>query len=259
MRENINSLRGACHLVIATIVCLLAACVTTDEPARSDLADDMYATIKENSSRYNASSHGRLHAALAYFEKVDDLEGQWQANYTLANWYMGQQRPTEAQSSAKAAMSLATRLQRADYIYASAIQNGQLNANPGHYAAALNHASGPAQTLIAQILLQDFSAANSLLMAQKVTGSANDLGFIYYHVGKHNKDPDQLMVAREHYQRADNVYGVIDSLFLAAQLTYPERPQQAIDYAQRALRAAAHIDNQRRKASISQWIADHPS
>lgn len=193
-----------------------------------------------------------LAAALQLYEQLDDLRGQWQANFRLASWHMARNDRTAALPFSRRAMALALRLQDDSRQFASLIQLGQLTDQATLFDQAARCARTDTELALAWTLMQRYPDAAALFKPLNAHEQPEIFGFMYYQYGKHTGDIESVLAALTLYRQAGNVYGVVDSLFLAAQVA----PQitDAIDYAERALRAAEHLPDEARSRFIQAWL-----
>lgn len=236
---------------------LLLACQSAPAPTISALHKDMDALFKDPLPLATDSDLRRLETALVYFEQIDEAEGQWRANKAIADWHIKHHQTATALPYASRGLAIAKQLSRPEYIYASAVQVGQLNDSETYFSVALNHAQSDKEKALALTLLQRFDAAESAILSSVDADYGSETAYIYYHIGKYQRNLGYLLKARQHYQYADNTFGVIDSLFLAAQISEAQQDtERARDFAERALRAAKHSESKARISAITKWLSD---
>jgi len=217
----------------------------------------MRALLKDPLALATDSGLRGLETALAYFEQIDEADGQWRANKAVADWYINNRQTARALPYASRGLVIAHQLSSPEYIYASAVQLGQLSESETYYSLALNHAQSDKEKALALTLLQRFDAAESTILRAVDAEPGSETAFIYYHIGKYQRNLGYVLKARQYYQYADNIFGVIDSLFLAAQISESQQAaMRARDFAERALRAAKHSESKARIAAITKWLSD---
>lgn len=240
-------------LIIAMLV--LTSCSTQPPDRRSDHKRNMDLQLEQSSQRSDESAYQQINRALSYYKQIDDRPGQWQANISLANWHIAQHEKIKALPFARRALGLAEKLNDRSMKFTSSIQLGLLTEAPPLYLQALNNAQTDLQRALALTFLKRYEEAKKIFPRPHSDQNPDELGFLYYHYGKHRKELPYVLLALDNYRNADYVYGVIDSLFLAAQLA--EKPATASDFAERALLAAESAKDEMRTRAIQAWINMH--
>jgi hypothetical protein len=250
MKEACNSVLVWC--IPLCLFVLPTACSTQQVDFRSEAKKTADMQLEQNGRRGDKIANQQINQALSYYELVDDRPGQWQANLSLANWHLTQGEDAKAEPYARQGYELAEKLNDRAMIYHSSVQLGRLVNDSSYYQQALNSAEGSLQKAVALTLLERYEEAESLFGGIDSTQESEQLGFLYYRYGKHRRMLSYVLLALESYRRADNISGIIDSLFLAAQLATSE--SMAIDYAQRALLSANRAGSEVRRDAIQHWI-----
>ncbi len=244
--------RSLCSTIaLVTLTSIPVACSHTEPLQRSVRYQNAVIHLQRGSDSTDAASYGQATRALSYFEQIDDRAGQWRANVRLANWHLAKLESDTAIPYAREAYRLAERLGESPMLFVSSLQLGSVTNDDKLMAGAYAHAQSPLQKALALTYIKKFDRAEAYLAELDGDRNPGDVGFLYYQVGKHKGELADVLTAQRYYRLADNVLGVIDSLFLAAQLADGE---SAADFAARAVRAARSAGYQTRAAAIQQWI-----
>ncbi len=236
----------------AFMAMLLVACSTQPVDHRSERKRAVDLQLEQSGQRTDKIAYQQTNSALSYYEQIDDRSGQWQANVSLADWHVAHDEKAKAEPYARRALYLAEKLDERSMKFTSSIQLGQLTEDQSLYRQAYNNAQTGLQRAIALTFLQQYDEAEKSFTGIGSSQNPDELGFLYYQYGKHKRELRYVLLALDNYRKADNVYGVIDSLFLAARLA--EHGAAATDYAERALLAAEGIGSKARAGAIQEWM-----
>ena len=233
---------------------LITACASVDQPVTPRLQQQQANLQTYHQMLLNpTSSTGQLQRALIFFQSTDNLAAQWHAHHLLASRYLDQ--PPIALDHARQAWQLAQQLAQAPLQYASSVQMGMLTSDHKYYTQALAQALTPVDKALALMLLGDYQQSAALFLEMEPTSAPERMAFLYYQYGKHTSQQAAVMRALALYQSLGDVSGIIDSLYLAAQLE-PEQ-EQAGFFARRALGAAQAVEDGQRTQVIESWLAEH--
>lgn len=234
--------------VVVFLSCL-SACSSLPTKVNQDI---LYAErIVENyQQQYNDFSLRQLHSALATFTSYDQLSQQWSAQFAISNWHSANGDHNLAQKHATFAYELADILQNQNKRYASHIQLGQLSNSTTLFQQALDLTENDIEKAIIYTHLEQYNKAYSLF-SNNNKASKEDLAFLYYRYGKYKKHIPSVLKARDLFIITSNKTGVIDSLFLAAQLV---QGKPATTLAQRALSASIESLDKAREEVIRSWL-----
>ena len=250
-----NNKKWRTILVIA-LGFLLSACSQKQAPIQSPQAQMYHERLVLQSQNLSPTYISQRNQALHYYQSIDDRLGQWQAHLGLANGYLAASDRDQALVHARAAHRLALTFNNPSMQYASDLQLGQLSGDRQLIQSALENADTTLKQAVCMALLQQFDGLESLLkeLPQQTLDNSKQLGFVFYHWGKHQNDLASLNQALHFYRSAGHASGVVDTLFVSAKIAQQEDPQLAQQFAQRALLAAIQLENDPRQARIKTWI-----
>ena len=244
--------------VLARLCCwtlgllLLSGCSLTKAPKvpeHKELTDD---SLEWSLIDGDVAGKNVIQQALQYYRALDDRPGQWEANLALARWHLARGDIAAASEFGRSALAIGKQLPNSKYRCSAALFVGQLQGDVELYHYALKNAESPLHKALALSLLDQYEAS------AKQFGRINDLryadekGFLLYRYGKAKSSTKHLEQALELYQYAGNALGVVDSLYLLAQLS--PSPAAAKGYGVRALHSAKAQQDQRRVKAIQSWL-----
>lgn len=256
--------------VLAIVVTvLLVSCSSSprdDRPHHLARLDQQLVNVYEDA---NPFAEHELKLLLRDYELLDDAAGQWAANFKLANWYISLNKSRSALPYARRAEQLSRELHSQEYPissynnenlrFVSLIQLGQLSGEPSVLGLALNYAKVDVERLIALTYLKRFDEVEVHLNKIHADSEPSAAAFACYQLAKYGRDPEFAKKATDYYRVAGSHFGVVDSLFLNAQLLEESGGSEAefIELAVRAKRAARHLPDEKRVMAIEAWIAAH--
>lgn len=240
-------------MVVALFLSCLSACSSVPSQANRDI-QDAERLVKNYQHQYDGFSLRQLHTALTTFTRFDQLSRQWSAQFAIANWHIANKDLLEAKKYATLAFNLTNTLQNKAKRYASHLQLGQLNNSKMLFLQAQELAQNDIEKAIIYTHLEQYDKAYPLF-SNNNDASKEDLAFLYYRYGKYKKDISSVLKARELYIMTGNKTGVIDSLFLASQLSQRKR---GAALAQRALNASIESQDKIREVAIRTWLKQKP-
>ncbi|GAA3947564.1 hypothetical protein GCM10022278_03470 [Allohahella marinimesophila] len=247
-------------ILLIVLSLFLAGCGSVEHkaPVRSSEAEAAFQLVQNAEGRKDDAARADLRSALGVFEALDDRPGRWAASAALANWHIAQREVETGAAYSRQAFELAPHTNSTHAMYESSLQLGQLTQDRDIILSAMPHAQNALETAVIHVLLNDHAAATQALAAYEQPANASRAenaarAFVLYRLGKHNGDKALVIEALKHYRLAADVYGVTDSLFLAA--TLETSPAAALELAQRALLSARQSGEPSRITVIAQWLA----
>lgn len=207
---------------------------------------------------------GQRAAALRFFAATDDQGGQYRA------WLQALRRAetdAERQAAAQQLMQLAQALDEPEYVFvaaanlwvltepAAAAQRARYADLMREYARTWRDEAVTAALLGEQAsLLKQLQTIEHLSVAKRARAAdSQTLGFLYWRAAWLTRDPGYALQALAYYRLGSDFNGVVDALFLAAQLSTD--PEAALRLAQRAQLAASNAGLHAKHESITRWLA----
>lgn len=209
---------------------------------------------------------GQREAALRFFSATDDQGGQYRA------WLQALRRAdneTERRGAANQLMQLAQALDEPEYLFVAAanlwvLSDASEPQQRAQYADLMrtqartwrDHAVMAALLGEPARLLQQLQTFEQLSVADRArSADSQTLGFLYWRAGWLTQEAEYALQALAYYRLSSDFNGVVDALFLAAQLSGD--PATAQQLAQRALLAADNAGLEDKSQVIARWLEDH--
>lgn len=239
--------------ILAVCLLFMVGCASTKAPKIPEHKELMDDSLEWSLIDGDVAGKSVIEQALHYYQALDDRQGQWQANLALARWHLARDDRAAAANYGQAALAIARDLPLSKYRCGAALFVGQLQQDKQLFQYALDNADTPLQKALALSLLEDFEGSSKWFGKIHDQRFADEKGFLLYRYGKANASITHLQQALARYRYAGNALGVVDSLFLLAQLSAD--PDRARGLGQRALKSAQAQRDQRRVAAIENWLA----
>lgn len=196
-----------------------------------------------------------LDDALQYFERQDDLAGQWRVRLLRARYAFetGDQRVSDEINTLTEVSNL---LGSDTAQYESAVLLGRVSGDVSYFETALAHATTPIRRAVALTYLGRIEEATEIIN-RSPPGRAGDIAFVTYRVAVHEQSASRFHEARAAYVRAGNPRGTADCLFQLARLSRIEGDREnAARFATRAIRTLTSAGYQHEADVVRNWLAD---
>lgn len=194
-----------------------------------------------------------LEAALAKYQSLDNLQGQWRIHLMKTKLALGRGDVQVADLESQRLQAITDLLDTAFTSYNTDILLGRIRADPSYFESALHLAATPMQRAVALTYLDRILEAIELIDLNE-TDYPTDRAFVTYKYGLQVGSRSTLQRALSLYKMAADPRGVADTLMSLANLTTSRNRQEGREYAQRALRVLSAIGDEGRSEAVRAWI-----
>ncbi len=237
---------------LATLT-LVAAC-STDGPPPSTIDPLEQNAINALEMKMPGEADFAMLAALARYQSLDDLAGQWRMHFALITTALATEDTSRVQAHAELLSEIADQLNTRTVRYKTDLVLGRLNDDSSYFDRALANAGNKIDEAVARTYLGQTTAALALL-DDTGTDQPGDRAFVYYRYAQAHQSVTHYRLALQAYRLAEDSRGVADSLMSIAQLEAQQnRSTVAVTLARRAQRVLQSIGDHARAENIQAWI-----
>jgi len=241
------------------VLMLLTACASAPTPQPSILTEiDPIEQNAINALKLNLEQEARtgLDAALAKYQRLDDLEGQWRIHLTNTKLANGKGDQATAQTEVERLRELAA-LINTDFVrYNTYILLGQIKQEQSYFHSALEVAETPLEQAVILTYLDRSEEAMALIDPAK-WDHPTDRAFILFRHALTTGNEVDLQRALAFYKLAEDSRGVADTLVLLSRLSMQEnKPHMAEIYGRRAIRVLTSMGDLERANMIQAWLVE---
>lgn len=247
------------------ILCLLSLLLACSNKATLNSAnsalDIAYQQIVRSNHPYTNNSILEIKVSLSIFEQYDDINGQWLANYHIANYWTSFNKYNKALKFSIKARELAEIMQQTKALFKSTFQVAQLTKNAVLMQKSLEYTSNVVERALVLTHLDRNQQAYDLISAEIDSSNPeqyNTLAFILFQYAKKYNIETLIKRSKYFYIKAGNGNGVVDCLFLLAKYNFNKQDLLlAKQFSNRAMTASSAINNVYKSEKIKLWIDNH--
>ncbi|MGN7612361.1 tetratricopeptide repeat protein [Magnetococcales bacterium HHB-1] len=207
-----------------TLLLLLSGCVTTETPPTTYFSEKADRLERQARSSIQSQEYDTALTSLKEAHKIhtlrDDQKGLLRTELGLTRLYLVTQQKKKAITTLKKATRLLSDQQDKKNLYNLHLLLGKIYRQQKDFQTAHQYAQTPLEKAITHTYLKQYKQAYNLLNKEGslTQHPPNEVAFIFYMYGKNEQDIAALKEARQYYQRADNFFGIADTLLIMGRL-----------------------------------------